>query len=127
VYDHRDIAQGARVKLEGLTILAVEDEPVISLVLEDLLESCGALALVAETIDQAEALLDSMAIDAAILDVNLQGRDSYPLAALLAARGVPFIFATGYGDALHPDAFAGVPTTAKPYNLVDLRAAFAKL
>jgi hypothetical protein len=59
--------------------------------------------------------------------VNLQGRDSYPLAALLTERGLPFIFASGYGDALHPDAFAGVPTTAKPYNLADLQAAFATL
>jgi DNA-binding response OmpR family regulator len=127
MHDHRDIAEGALMKLEGLTILAVEDEPVISLVLEDLLESCGARPLVAETIDHAEALLDTMVIDAAILDVNLQGRDSYPLAALLTERGLPFIFATGYGDALHPGRFAGVPTTAKPYNLGDLEAAFAAL
>lgn len=113
--------------LEGLTILAVEDEPIIGLVLEDLLETGGARALLAETLDQAFAMLESTGVDAAILDVNLQGQDSYPLARSLAERDVPFIFASGYGDARHPEEFAGVPTTAKPYSLADLERAFAGL
>jgi DNA-binding NtrC family response regulator len=113
--------------LDGLTILALEDEPIIALVLEDLLEMGGGRACVAETLEEAFALLDAQEIQAAILDVNVQGQESYPVARKLAEQDIPFIFASGYGDARHPPEFASVPTTAKPYNLADLQRAFATL
>ena len=120
-------AEGEVMTLDGLTILALEDEPIIALVLEDLLEIAGARACLAETLDEAVTLLDTQEIQAAILDVNVQGQESYPVARLLAEQDIPFIFASGYGDARHPPEFANVPTTAKPYNLADLERAFASL
>lgn len=111
--------------LEGLNVLALEDEPIIALVLEDLLESIGARVCLAESLEDAFSLLDAREIHAAVLDVNLQGRDSYALARALAAQDIPFIFASGYGDAHHPPEFASVPTTSKPYDQRDLERAFA--
>ena len=113
--------------LDGLTILALEDEPIIALVLEDLLEIGGARVCLAETLKEAFAMLHEKDIQAAILDVNVQGQESYPVARALVEQDIPFIFASGYGDARHPPEFATVPTAAKPYSLADLERAFALL
>lgn len=112
--------------LTDLRILALEDEPVIALALEDLLLDAGSDPQVMLTIDTAlNYLRGSPAIDAAILDVNINGETSYRVAARLAALRVPFIFSSGYGDAIHPQEFAAVPTVAKPYTLAELRRALA--
>lgn len=113
--------------LDGLRVLVVEDEPIIALAIEDALAELGAHPQLAERLADAEAALAAGGLDAAILDVNLHGQRSYPVARALAARGVPFIFATGYGDAEHPDSFHGVPTITKPYGRSDIAAAFAHL
>ena len=102
--------------LEGLNVLILEDEPIIGLALEDMLADQGAEVLHASRIEEAEAIVASEALDAAVLDVNVHGTHSYPLAARLSERGVPFIFATGYGDKSHPPEFAGRPTVPKPYS-----------
>ena len=112
--------------LDGRTVLIVEDEPVIGFALEDMVELiggrvCGTAARVAEAFE----LLSRHQCDAAILDVNIAGERSYPVADLLAARGIPFIFATGYGDSEHPERFAKWPTVTKPYGLDDIRDALA--
>ena len=65
----------------------------------------------------------TLALDAAVLDVNLAGRLSYPVAELLRSRGVPFMFATGYGVAGLPDALRGAPVLAKPFRQDQLAAA----
>jgi hypothetical protein len=69
-------------------------------------------------------LIASEALDGAILDVNVHGEKSYPVAQMLVRQGLPFIFATGYGDSLHPAEYDGVPTVTKPYSLGDLERAF---
>lgn len=109
--------------MHGQSILIVEDEPIIALALEDMLADEGAEVCLAERLEDAFALLETGAPDAAILDVNVHGQASYPLARALAGRSIPFIFATGYGGAPHPPEFAGVPTIAKPYRLADIRSA----
>jgi CheY-like chemotaxis protein len=115
------------MNLAGLRILVLEDEPIIAMALEDYLEMAGAFPVVTATLAQAQEAIAVEVIDAAILDVNIHGLKSYPVAESLASRGIPFIFASGYGDTLHGEAFAQVPTVTKPYDLPGLRQAFAQV
>ena len=97
------------------------------LALEDMLASLGARVLYAGRIEEAEQMLLCERIDCAVLDVNVHGILSYPLAQSLAERSIPFIFATGYGDRSHPLKFARVPTVSKPYSSEEItRALLAK-
>ena len=115
------------MNLSGRTVLVVEDESIIAMALEDMLYMAGATAVPAGTLAQAEALLAAQDFDAAVLDVNVFGQSSYPFAAQLVARAIPFIFATGYGKSLHPPELLSVPTVSKPYNVGDIVGAFAAL
>lgn len=104
-------------------VLIVEDEPIIGLALEDMLSAEGARVLLADRIDDAFDIVTSEPVEVAILDVNVHGIHSYELAGSLGRAGVPYIFATGYGDLSHPPEFASVPTITKPYNLKDIQHA----
>lgn len=86
--------------LEGKRILIVEDEPLIGIMLTDILESVGCVVLgPAYDVRQAMNYLDVDRIDCAVLDVNLgAGQTSAPIADALEARKIPFMFATGYGE-----------------------------
>ena len=108
------------------TMLIVEDEPIIAFGLEDILLSngCGRV-LLATHVDEAMHLVRTEPIKGAVLDVNIHGERSYPIAIELQRRSVPFIFATGYGDAEHPLEFADVPTVTKPYSGIAIRDALA--
>jgi len=104
--------------LSGLHLLVVEDEAMVALMVEDMLADLGCTAVdVAGTVAQGLALVEAPQppLDGAILDVNIGGEKVYPVAEALAARGIPFIFATGYGIAGIAEAFAHVPALAKPY------------
>jgi len=104
--------------LNGLRLLVVEDEAMIAMMLEDMLDTFGCVVVdIAGTLSKGLDLAGnlSLAIDGAILDVNLGGETVYPVAERLAARGVPFIFCTGYGLTGLASNFAHVPTLAKPY------------
>jgi CheY-like chemotaxis protein len=114
------------MELAGKTILVLEDEPIIAMALEDHLEFAGAVPVVAATLAQAHEAVERQQLDAAILDVNVHGEKSYAVAESLSARGIPFVFASGYGDTLHQAEFAQVPTVTKPYNLEAIRSAFAR-
>src|SRR5689334_7273470 len=103
------------------TVLVVEDEPIIAFALEDMLLELGfGQVLVASTLTEARDLILANSLSAAILDVNIHGQQSYPLAAELRERSVPFIFATGYGDAQHPEELSAASTLTKPYNFAGL-------
>ena len=107
-----------RSRTEGLKILLVEDEAMVAMMIEDMLAELGCTVVgVAGTLSQGVALAgdESLEIDGALLDVNLGGEKVFPVAERLAARGVPFIFSTGYGIAGIAEAFARTPTLAKPY------------
>lgn len=86
--------------LKGKRVLVVEDEPLIAIVLADILIDAGCVVVgPAYDTDQALARISSDVIDAAVLDVNLgSGQTSAPVADVLAERAIPFIFATGYGE-----------------------------
>jgi len=76
--------------LSGRRILVVEDEMMVLMVTEDMLADLGCESVaVAATVEQALALIDAHGFDAAMLDVNLNGNKSYPVADLLVKRGVP--------------------------------------
>ena len=115
------------MNLAGRTVLVVEDESIIAMALEDMLHAAGASTLPTASLAEAAALLEGGEIDAAILDVNVYGESSFALAEQLLERAIPFIFATGYGSAVHPPSLAEVPTVSKPYNLADIARAFAAL
>jgi CheY-like chemotaxis protein len=105
--------------LTGLRLLVVEDEALVAMALEDMLEEMGCIVVdVAGTVSRGVALAGNAALslDGAILDVNLGGEKVYPVAERLAARGVPFVFCTGYGLAGIASDFSHVPTLSKPYD-----------
>jgi CheY-like chemotaxis protein len=112
--------------MAGKRILVVEDEAVVGMMLEDMLADLDAVCVgVAASVPEALALLDRERVDAAILDLNLRGERSTPVAEWLSARAIPFAFATGYGDA-SPET-AGAPTLAKPYTQTDLSDLLSQL
>lgn len=110
--------------LSGLRLLVVEDEALVAMQLEDMLDELGCVVVdVAGTVSRGVALAGDagVALDGAILDVNLGGEKVYPVAERLAERGVPFVFCTGYGLAGIAGEFAHVPTLAKPYSQQQLQ------
>src|SRR4051812_25894284 len=121
-------------KLDGLRVLVVEDEMMVSMLIEDMLTELGCVVVgPASRLDEAIDLTKSAEIDCAVLDVNLGGQPIFPLADLLRERGAPFAFATGYGDAGLREADRGSPVLQKPFRegdlarvLTELQAAAAK-
>lgn len=102
--------------LEGRVILAVEDEAVIAMMLEDILKSLGCRVLgPALNIASAEAFAASERIDAAVMDINVGGEQVYGLAETLRARGVPVILASGYGRKGVKPGWEDAPMISKPY------------
>jgi CheY-like chemotaxis protein len=112
----------------GLRILLVEDESVIAMLLEDMLVESGheVVGPVAR-VDNAVEMAQHETMDVAILDVNLNGQEVYPVAAALAARGIPFIFATGYGRGRLRAPYQDSPTLTKPFQWRDVSAMLSKI
>ena len=112
------------MKIVGRTFLLVEDEPIIGFALEDMMIEEGAQTQFASSLEQALKLARSSQFDAALLDVNLHGKESYPVARELLERGTIVVFATGYGVEPLPDDLVTVPTIAKPYDINTIRDTF---
>ena len=111
--------------VEGLRILIVEDATLLALELEaGLIEAGATIVGTAGDVDEAMSHVESP-LDAAVLDVNLGGRLVTPVAERLAARGVPFVFATGYGERGAPGGF-DAPVVRKPYNIHQIVRAVAE-
>ena len=118
---------GRRGVPRGKRLLVVEDEFVIALDLQNLLEAAGhEVVALAASVPDALALLaagapgQQQSLDGAVLDVNLRGEPATPVADALAARGVPFVFVSGYGAAGRPPGHEAAPVLAKPYSEGDL-------
>lgn len=85
-------------------ILIVEDEMLVAMMLEDRLEAGGYIVIKASRLSRGLELAESEPIDVALLDINLAGTESFPIAAMLRCRGIPFVFSSGYGaDGLPAD------------------------
>ena len=99
-------------------ILIVEDEPLISMMLEDFLLSLGhQVSAICETVGEALAACNGPDFDIAILDVNLKGESVWPVAARLRELGIPFVLASGGHVDPPPPEFAAVPMIDKPYTI----------
>jgi DNA-binding response OmpR family regulator len=118
--------------LEGKRILVVEDEVLVSMLLEDELRDAGATVLgpapsVGDALRLAEAAAADGGLSAAVLDINLEGQHVWPVADRLAALGVPFLFATGYGENCDTGGHGAAPVLHKPFDVETLVAAVATL
>ena len=103
-------------------VLIVEDDVMIRMLIEDMLGDLGfVVAAEASKVREALAAVNSTAFDVAILDVNLSGETTGPVAEALAARGTPFVFATGYGEHGLPDQFRDRPLLKKPFQIESLK------
>jgi CheY-like chemotaxis protein len=99
-------------------ILVVEDELMIRMLLEDMLGELGyTVAAEAARIEEALEAAKNADFDIAILDVNLNGQPISPVADALVARGMPFVFATGYGERGLPEPYRDRPTLKKPFQM----------
>jgi CheY-like chemotaxis protein len=108
----------------GRRILVVEDELMIRMLLDGMLEDLGyTMTAEAGAIDEAMALAKQGEFDAAILDVNLNGQPITPVVEILIERGLPFVFATGYGQRGVPEAYRQNPTLQKPFQAEALEQA----
>jgi CheY-like chemotaxis protein len=111
----------------SLRVLLVEDEMMVALLVQNMLVRCGhTVAGPVARLEKALEMAREEAVDVAILDVNLDGREVYAVADALSLRGIPFIFATGYGKGGLRVAYRDCPTLQKPYREADLRAALAE-
>jgi CheY-like chemotaxis protein len=105
--------------LSSRRILIVEDESLVAMLLETILEDmgCATVGPIA-SVEDALTLLEgdqTESLDGALLDVNVAGREVFPVAEVLQARGVPFVFSTGYGQGGLPDEWRSHATIQKPF------------
>lgn len=109
-------------------ILIVEDEYLIRMLLEDMLSDIGyEVAAAAGSVKEGIELAQKASFDLAILDVNLDGQEVFPVAEILAQRNLPFVFVTGYGGRGLPDVYRDRPALQKPFQLEDLNTTLTKL
>lgn len=116
--------------LRGRRILVVEDDYLVAQIVADFLEEAGANVVgPVGWIDDALALIETngAGIDGAVLDVNLHGRRSYPVADSLAGRAIPFIFATGYGAEALDEPYRSHRRCEKPLDQTILVSLLAQL
>jgi len=112
----------------GRRVLVVEDESLVAMLLETILEDMGCVPVgPAATVDEGLRMAtDGEPLDAALLDVNVAGKQVFPIAEALKARGVPFVFSTGYGEGGLPDEWRGQATLQKPFTEAAVRDALMK-
>jgi len=112
----------------GKRVLVVEDEPMIRLLLDDMLTDLGySMAAEAGRLDEALAVAKQGEFDVAILDVNLNGQPITPVVDVLVARGVPFVFVSGYARRGIPEAHSKIPLLQKPFQADGLARALASV
>jgi CheY-like chemotaxis protein len=110
--------------ISGLRVLVVEDEALISMLVAEILEDLGCeIAGVAGCLDNGLEQARVSNFDLALIDLNLGGIKSIPIADVLRERNTPFIFVTGYGAAGLPDHLREAQTLTKPFTSCDLETA----
>ena len=100
--------------LSGIEVLLVEDQMLIAMDLEAMLELRGARTITTGSAEDALRILQALAPEVAVLDINLGIGTSIPVAEELSRRNIPFVFATGYGDKSHiPPVFDATPSSSE--------------
>ena len=114
--------------LSGRRVLIVEDESLVAMLLETILEDLGCVVVgPASNIDDGlVAAQETSDLDAALLDVNVAGREVFPVAEALMDRQVPVVFSTGYGESGLPPHWRGRPTLQKPFTEGAIRDALIR-
>jgi DNA-binding NarL/FixJ family response regulator len=111
-----------------LRVLLIEDQMIVAMQIEDMLRAAGCEVVgPVGTLHAAIELAHEAALDAAVLDVNLDGEKVYPAAEELQTRGIPFIFATGYGDSTLPEKWRDQPRVSKPFGREALEQALSSV
>ena len=111
------------VELSALKVLVVEDEGAVALLIEDMLADLGCeVTHSAAHLAKACELASVAVVDFALLDLNLNGSSTLPVASILKQRHIPFVFSTGYGASGLTEEFRSYPTLAKPFVLAELQA-----
>ena len=114
--------------LSGRRVLVVEDEMLVLIMIEDMLADLGCKSVnSAATVDKAIALINTQVFDIALLDMNLNGNDSHPVAEALSARGVPFVYSTGNTGQNSRDGYSDRPVLKKPFKYEELAAILSRL
>jgi CheY-like chemotaxis protein len=102
--------------MQGASVFLVEDEALIRMMIVEMLEELGHRVVAeAGSIQTAEPLARTSVFDLAVFDINVAGCNIRPIAEIVAARGLPFIFVSGYGPAGRPALFADKPVLHKPF------------
>jgi DNA-binding NtrC family response regulator len=114
--------------LQKQRVLIVEDEAMIRMMLADMLADIGHdVAAEASTLDEARRCAEETEFDLAILDVNLNGEQIFPVVDIIGKRNLPFLLSTGYGANGLPEAYRSAPVLQKPFELDRLRDAINRL
>ncbi len=114
--------------LSGLDVLLVEDETVVSFLIEEMLVQFGAAAVRhAAYLDAGFALIDAKLPSVAILDVNIAGETVFPIAERLQAAGVPFVFITGYGRGGLHGPWAACEVLQKPLTVQEFEQGLRRI
>ncbi|MDQ3247029.1 MAG: response regulator [Pseudomonadota bacterium] len=114
--------------LQGRSIFVVEDEIMVLINIEDILKDHGCTRITsAATVEQALEILETLSFDAAVLDVNLDGKMSHSVADELSARRIPFVVSTGYWEDALDGRYRNQPVLRKPYRDDALLNALAQL
>ena len=113
---------------EARKVLVVEDEALVAMLVEDALLDAGFGVIgPAATVEEAMALLARERPDAVVLDLNLAGETSTPVADVLAERGIPYVIATGYGASGLPAGHQDAMVLAKPYDPAELTSMLGRI
>ena len=121
------MAHHSEPSLKDCRVLIIEDEYLLGDDLANALRALGAY-VIGPVAEFAEAMsVERDCFDVAVIDINLRGRLTYPIADELMRIGKPFIFTTGYSAEIIPDRFRHVPRWEKPYELEEVRADVAEL
>ena len=114
-------------ELSNRKVLVVEDEMMIAMLIEDMLDEFGCKPVgPATNVPRALELIGKESIDIAVLDLNLDGKDTYAIADALQRKNVPFIFATGHGSTGLRPQYGNRPVLQKPFQARDLETALTE-
>lgn len=115
-------------RLQGVRILVVEDEFLLAMDIESAIrEAGGEVVGPLVNLEEAVATAEREQLNAAVLDLNLRGEMSYPVAQVLKSRRIPFLFATGYTESRLPEPFQCRPCLRKPFTWGALTTALERL